>query len=125
MAHDHTNAAVDIDDDLELLGEQIGILRKLDAGNAEFGEDQRYDFSIGWGTAMAGRLRRLVHYSSLGRLSDADERRYRELCDELRSLSAQIARFGLAQPNFTDSPQAAAKRFRLGRRRSETSSPAI
>ena len=66
---------------------------------------------------LAGRLRRLVHYSSLGRLDDVDERRFHALCDELRTLSHLIDRFRLAQPNFTDASPATAKRFRPGKDR--------
>lgn len=103
--------SVDIDDDVDWLTEQITALRQL-GGRADIGADDIYDFSIRWGTAMAGRLRRLVHYSSRGELDQADERRFAALCDELRSLAALIDRFGLAQPVFTDSPPATAKRHR-------------
>ncbi len=109
-----TRAAVAIDDDVQLITEQIKALKELakQDNEAPVTEGQRYDFSIRWGTVLAGRLRRLVHYSSLGRLEDADERRFHALCDELRSLSHLIDRFRLAQPKFTDSPPATAKRFR-------------
>ncbi|MCV7090728.1 hypothetical protein [Mycobacterium interjectum] len=112
--HDHTRAAVDIDNDVELIGQQIKALRELAKKDDEaaISEGQRYDFSIRWGTVLAGRLRRLVHYSSLGRLDAMDERRFQALRDELRTLSHLIDRFRLAQPNFTDSPPATAKRFR-------------
>jgi len=109
-----TRAAVDIDDDVELITEQIKALKEL--GNkddeAPISEGQRYDFSIRWGTVLAGRLRRLVHYGSLGMLDDADERRFHALCDELRRLSHLIDRFRLAHPAFTDGPPAMANRFR-------------
>ncbi len=109
-----TRVAIDIDNDVELIRQQINALRelaKLDDQEA-ISEGQRYDFSIRWGTVLAGRLRRLVHYSSLGRLDDADERRFHALRDELRTLSHLIDRFRLASPNFTDSPPTKAKRFR-------------
>ena len=114
-AEKHIRAAVDIDDDVELLTEQTKALKELGEKDREnpVSEGQRYDLSIRWGTALAGRLQRLVHYSSLGLLSHADERRFHSLCDELRTLSDLIDRFELAQPVFTDTPPAAAKRFRL------------
>jgi hypothetical protein len=102
---------VSIDDDVAWLTEQINALKEL-GGKEEVDEEESYDFSIRWGTALAGRLRRLVHYSSLGRLDQADERRYQALCEELRALSDLINRFRLAQPVFTDSPAPSAKRYR-------------
>ncbi len=112
-----TGTAVDIDDDVELITEQIKALKELrDKDDEEpISEGQRYDFSIRWGTVLAGRLRRLVHYSSLGLLDDADEPRFHALCDELRTLSNLIDRFRLAQPVFTDTPPAKAKRHRGAR----------
>ncbi len=109
-----TRTAVDIDDDVELITEQIKALKELGRQDDEapIGEGQRYDFSIRWGTVLAGRLRRLVHYSSLGRLNDADERRFHALRAELRRLSHLIDRFRLAHPDFIDGPPATAKRFR-------------
>jgi hypothetical protein len=103
--------AVDIDNDVELITEQIKALKELAQADDEapITEGRRYDFSIRWGTVLAGRLRRLVHNSSLGRLSDADVRRFHALCDELRTLSHLIDRFRLAQLNFTDAPPATAK----------------
>jgi len=114
-APEETPAPVNIDDDVEWLTEQIEALKELGL-KKELAEGESYDFSIRWGTALAGRLRRLVHYSSLGRLDEADERRFQALCDELRGLSDLIDRFELAQPVFTDSPPASAKRHRGPRR---------
>lgn len=112
-----TRAAVDIDDDVALITQQINALKELEKKDDEgpISEGQRYDFSIRWGTVLAGRLRRLVHYSSLGQLDDADERRFHALCDELGKLSHLIDRFRLARPSFTDGAPATAKRFRPGR----------
>lgn len=103
--------AVDIDNDVELITEQIKALNELaqDDDEEPISEGQRYDFSVRWGTVLAGRLRRLGHYSSLGRLSDADVQRFHALCDELRTRSHLIDRFRLAQLNFTDAPPATAK----------------
>ncbi|MEB3982140.1 hypothetical protein OQ968_12785 [Mycobacterium sp. 663a-19] len=111
---DPVRTAIEIDDDVELITAQIDALKELaKKDDAEaISEGERYDFSIRWGTVLAGRLRRLVHYSSLGRLAAADERRLRALCDELRGLSRLIDRFRLAHPNFTDAGPATAKRFR-------------
>lgn len=91
------NQPISVDDDIEWLQQQLNGLTRLGA-RAAASEAERYDFSIGWGTALAGRLRRLVHYSSLGQLGAADERRFRALCDELQSVSGLIDRLGLAQP---------------------------
>jgi hypothetical protein len=102
---------IDIDNDVKLIAEQIKALKELAQEDDEepISEGQRYDFSVRWGTVLAGRLRRLVHYGSLDRLSDADVRRFRALCDELRTLSHLIDRFRLAQLNFTDAPPATAR----------------
>ncbi|KLO31959.1 hypothetical protein [Mycobacterium haemophilum] len=113
-----TRAEIDIADDVEMLSEQAKALKELGVQDKRdpVSEGQRYDFSIRWGTALAGRLRRLVHYSSLGLLSDADERRFHALCDELRALSDLIDRFELTHPIFTAVPPATAKHFRRGQR---------
>ncbi len=95
---------VDIDDDVEVVTEQIAALQEL-AQQHDLPDDKIYDFSIRWGTALAGRLRRMVHYSSLGMLDRPDEDRFQALCEELRSLSSLIDRFGLAHPVFTDPPE--------------------
>lgn len=92
-----------VDDDLELLTGQIEALKELGRCD-EIDDGQTYDFSIRWGAALAGRLRRLVHYSCLGMLGEADERRFQSVCDELRSVSDLIERFDLARPRFTDTP---------------------
>ncbi len=112
-----TRTGVDIDDDVEFLTDETKVRKELDEEDREdsVGEEQHYDLSIRWGRAMAGRLQRLVHYSSLGLLDQADERRFQSLCDELRALSDLIDRFDLAQPVLTDGPPAATKRYRGGR----------
>ena len=91
------------DEDFELLAEQITALKGL-ARLDDVPEGQIYDFGIRWGTALAGRFLRLVHYSCLGLLDDAAERRFQSLCDDLRSVSDLIERFELARPRFTDTP---------------------
>jgi hypothetical protein len=109
-----SEATVDIDADVELLTAQIRALRELGA-NGQISEAQRYAFSIRWGTVQVGRLRRLAHYSSLGRLSDVDETRFDALCDELRSVSGLIDRFRLVRPVFPQSTPTA-RRSREPRR---------
>lgn len=94
-------APVRISDDIELLTEQITALKELGQKDT-VDDDDVYDLSIRWGTALAGRLPRLVHYSSLGSLDEADQRRFGSLCDELRSVSDLIDRFALARPVFDD-----------------------
>jgi hypothetical protein len=94
---------IDIDDDVELLAEQIAALKEL-ARRDDVPEGQIYDFGIRWGAALAGRLRRLVHYSCLGVLDGDGERRFQSVCDDLRSVSDLIERFSLARPRFTDTP---------------------
>ncbi|WP_322859063.1 hypothetical protein U8D42_04670 [Mycobacterium europaeum] len=117
---------VSIDDDLEFLTEQLRRLRELgDQKLADdvFGDEDIYDLSVRWGTALAGRLPRMAHYMSSGLLDDADERRFQSLCDELRAVSPLIERFKLARPDLTvwengraDGRQRRATRWRrLGR----------
>lgn len=108
---------IGIDDDFDLINEQIQALKQLGEKD-ELEEGESYDFSIRWGAALAGRLRRLVHYSTQGILSEADERRFQSLCGELRGLSELIDRFDLTHPVFTDTPPAKAKRHRGARRSS-------
>ena len=104
-------APISIDDDVEWLTEQIQALKRLGQKD-EVDAGEKYDFSIRWGTALAGRLPRLVHYSSRRLLDDTDERRFQALCDELRELSEVIDRIGLAQPVFSEPRPAKAKRRR-------------
>ena len=101
---DNNLAPVTIDDDVEWLTEQIQALKQLGRQD-DVDDGQKYDFSIRWGTALAGRLPRLVHYSSRGLLAEADERRFQALCDELRGLSDLIDRIGLAHPVFTSAAE--------------------
>jgi hypothetical protein len=102
-AAQENRASVRVDDDIELLTEQITALKEL--GHKYKVDDDVYDLSIRWGTALAGRLPRLVHYSSLGSLDEADRRRFQSLCDELRSVSDLIDRFAFARPVFDDMPR--------------------
>jgi hypothetical protein len=101
---DNNLAPVTVDDDVEWLTEQIQALKQLGRQD-DVDDGEKYDFSIRWGTALAGRLPRLVHYSSRGLLAEADERRFQALCDELRGLSDLIDRIGLARPVFTSAAE--------------------
>lgn len=94
---------VNIDDDVAVLTEVINELKQL-AGKDEVQDDEIYDLSIRWGTALAGRLPRLVHYSSRGSLAAADQHRFESLCEQLRALSDLIDRFGLTRPVFVNTP---------------------
>lgn len=96
-AQEVSPATVSIDDDVNWLTEQIQALKKL-GDEDSVDDDEIYDLSIRWGAALAGRLPRLVHYSSLGLLDGADERRFQSLCDELRAVSNLVSKFGLARP---------------------------
>jgi hypothetical protein len=53
------------------------------------------DLTTRWGSTLAERLQRVARYSSLGLLSQADERRFQALCEELHTLSDLIDRFEL------------------------------
>lgn len=109
-AHEH-RTFVDISDDLDLLTEQLDALIALGA-EEHLADNRRYDFSIRWGTALAGRLPRLVHFSCAGRLDDVDESRFQALCARLREQAGLIDRLGLAQPVFTDPRPAKSKHHR-------------
>ncbi|MBV8862788.1 MAG: hypothetical protein JO082_09335 [Mycobacterium sp.] len=111
---DANHTPITIDDDVEWLTEQIAVLKQIGRKD-EVSESEKYDFSIRWGAALAGRLPRLVHYHSRGLLDEADQRRFMALCDELRGLSDVIGRLGLAQPVFTDTPPTRSKRHRVPR----------
>ncbi len=106
---------ISIDDDVEWLTEQMQALKEFGRQD-EVTDGEKYDFSIRWGTALAGRLPRLVHYSSRGLLDDADERRVQQLFDELKGLSDLIDRIGLAQPVFTEPTPAKSRRGLRSRR---------
>ena len=102
-AQDENRVPVSIDDDVEVLTEQVNALKELGRKD-EVDDDEIYDLSIRWGTALSGRLPRLVHYSSLGLLEEADQRRFESLCEELRAVSELIGRFALARPVFAETP---------------------
>ena len=86
-----TPAAITVDDDIDWLTEQIEALKEL-GRQEQVSDGEKYDFSIRWGTALAGRLPRLVHYSSRGLLDEPTRTRFQALCDDLRGLSDLIDR---------------------------------
>lgn len=96
-AKEASPATVSIDDDVEWLTEQIQALKKL-GGKDSVADNETYDLSIRWGAALAGRLPRLMHYSSLELLDEADERRFQSLCEQLRAVSDLVSKFGLTRP---------------------------
>jgi hypothetical protein len=106
---------ISIDDDVEWLTEQMQALKELGQQD-EVTDGEKYDFSIRWGIALAGRLPRLVHYSSRGLLDDADERRVQQVFDELKGLSDLIDRIGLVRPVFTEPTPAKSRRGLRSRR---------
>jgi hypothetical protein len=105
------NTAIDVDDDVAFIAEQLQRLKELglrdDAHDSNvFNDEDVYDLSVRWGTALAGRLPRIAHYSANGSLADADECRFQSLCDELRALSPLIEKFRLTRPDLADYPDA-------------------
>lgn len=113
---------VAIDADVDLLTEQIAALKAL--GRKDSADDgEVYDFSVRWGAAMAGRVPRLVHYSSLGLLDDTDERRFQSLCEDLRGVSGLAEKLGLPRPALPGDQIAPAKGRRRLRMRSRPPKP--
>ncbi|WP_024441533.1 hypothetical protein [Mycobacterium sp. UM_WGJ] len=92
-------STIDIDDDVAVLTEQLRALQDL-GQHSEIDDEQVYDLSIRWGTAMAGRLRRLVYCHSRGLLDDDAERRFALVCEELRDVADLVKRFDLARPDL-------------------------
>ncbi|OBG63560.1 MULTISPECIES: hypothetical protein [unclassified Mycobacterium] len=112
-------APVTIDADVELLAAQIQALEAL--GRKDLVEDgEVYDFSVRWGAVLAGRLPRLVHYSSLGLLDDADRHRFESLCADLSRVSESAERLGLPRPVLSDDRAATTKTHRRLRMRSRS-----
>lgn len=90
------HAPHNVADEMEMLATQIAALRKLETLEG-LSEDQIYDFSVRWGTALAARLRRLAQYSAMGLFDGADEVDFQTLRAELDELSSLIKRFQLAR----------------------------
>jgi hypothetical protein len=78
---------------------ETGALREL-ASDPEGAEDgaRIYDFNVRWGTLMSGRLLRLERYHRAGELTQDQERRYRELRNELKEVTPLIEHLGVARP---------------------------
>ena len=112
----HDATPVSIDDDVAFLTEQIEALRQLGARD-DVDDDEIYDLSIRWGTALAGRLPRMAHYDSLRQLTGDDQRRFRSLCDQLGELSPLIERFDLTRPRLPGSTDGQASRGHRPRKR--------
>ncbi|OBI39882.1 hypothetical protein A5709_10715 [Mycobacterium sp. E1386] len=117
-------APVSIDPDVEFLAEQIEALRALGQKDS-VDDDELYDLSVRWGAALAGRLPRLVHYSSLGLLDDADQHRFQSLCEDLRGVAGLAEKLGLPRPALPGDQIARAKgrRLRMRSRSPKPSSP--
>ncbi|OBB99073.1 hypothetical protein A5782_22540 [Mycobacterium sp. 852002-40037_SCH5390672] len=112
----HDGKPVDIDDDVAFLTEQIEALKQVGLRD-DVDDEEIYDLSIRWGTALAGRLPRLGYYSSLGQLGDDGQHRFEWLCDQLRELSPLIERFELARPQLPGSTDGQASGDRHARKR--------
>lgn len=99
MSEKTSNGPSGIDGDVSLVGAEIEALRTLAADTEVARESARvYDFSIRWGVMLSGRLKRLEHYHRSGELTQAQERRYRELRRELEGVAPLAERLGLARP---------------------------
>ncbi len=89
-----------IDNDLRIITTEIEALRELASDPAEAEDSWRvYDFSIGWGVLISGRLKRVEHYYRLGELTETQEARYRELRRELKEAMPLIERLNLGWPH--------------------------
>ncbi|BBY01861.1 hypothetical protein [Mycobacterium seoulense] len=114
-------APIAIDADVEFLTRQIEALEALGRKDS-VDEGEVYDVSVRWGVALAGRLPRLVHYSSLGLLDDADRHRFESLCTGLRGVSGLAEKLGLPRPVLPGDEVAPKKRhhqFRMPLRSSK------
>ncbi len=90
---------VGVDHDLDLIFRQLTELRELAADPDKAKDSGRvYDFSIRWGTLLAGRLQRLAHYHGRGELAPDAQARYDALRAELRDTVALADGLGLARP---------------------------
>lgn len=85
--------------DLDELRGQVTALREL-AADPEVSpdDDQVYDFSIRWGTMLAGRLQRLDYYYRRAALTPSEAGRYEALLEELRAVAPTAKRLQLARP---------------------------
>ena len=88
-----------IDKDVSAVASGIRALRELalDPVGSEDGA-RVYDFSIGWGVLMSGRLKRLEHYYRAGALTEDQERGYRELRRDLKDAAPLAEGLGIGRP---------------------------
>ncbi|MFC0862149.1 hypothetical protein ACFHYQ_07550 [Sphaerimonospora cavernae] len=85
--------------DLDMLFDEVEALRVLaDDPQASADQAQVYDFSIRWGTLLAGRLPRLDHYYRRGGLTPDERARYDTLRAALRDALPAMERLGIARP---------------------------
>jgi hypothetical protein len=110
-AQPEDQTAIGVDDDVELIKRQIAALREL-GQRGSVSEDEIYDFSIRWGTVLAGRVRRLAHYSALGLLAEADTAKFQALREELAELSGLIDGFRLTRPRLAGDANPQRRRLR-------------
>lgn len=85
--------------DLDLLFGQLAELHALAADGAKDDPGRLYTFTVVWGALLAGRLPRLDYYAQRGRLSAAEQKRYRDLRRELDEARPMIDRLGVAPPD--------------------------
>ena len=91
-----------IDRDLGMISAALEELHGLASDEQKAQDSARiYDFSIRWGVMLSGRLERLEHYHRSGKLTQDQERRYRELEQELRDAAPRAERLGIARPTIS------------------------
>lgn len=85
-------------EDLNTMFAVLQSLRERFADERAPAAGELYDFSVRWGSLLAGTLARLASLHDAGRLSADQASRYRALCGELREMLPVIDRIGLVQP---------------------------
>jgi hypothetical protein len=88
-----------VDADLAMVGSGIEALRELalDPEKAQ-DNDRVYDFSIGWGVLLSGRLKRLELYYRENKLTEDQKSHYGELRRDLKKAIPLMERLGLGRP---------------------------
>ena len=90
-----------IDRDLGMISAGVEELRQLASDQQKAQDSARiYDFSIRWGVLLSGRLERLDHYHRAGELTRDQDIRYRNLRQELKDVTPEAKRLGIARPNI-------------------------
>jgi hypothetical protein len=88
-----------IDRDIGMISAALQELRQVSSDQQKAQDSARvYDFSIRWGVVLSGRLERLHYYHRAGELTQDQERRYRELRQELDEAAPRAERLGIARP---------------------------